>query len=360
MKIHAEVYLAAHMLQREQGTFSASEVVERVRQEFGDERPGVQTHASAHCVANARLNTAYINNYLWWLDRGCYRCFDPARDTPHPDRVGGRDRPPLSDVLLKYRWLLEPEVSPAEPFKRITTFSWKINRAERSRQVHLLAPLLEQPKGRAWLLQRLACPCSVAEAQAAQVFHLCFPLRDVLTADYYQCRGKPDLEDQFIAYYNRIFGLPEDFGIQEVWRTAPDGEIRHPGAGGRAGWYEAFLQERIPDETLYAQVRDVRRMLGTEADVLLLTDGHAVLVECKYKSKPSTEQYKRHLMMGGTLARRLDKAFYFGMVVEEERDLRFARLDPHYVLWSEIQMKLDELRAADGVIHSNPRGAPHG
>ena len=51
MKIHVEIYLAAQMLQRERGTFSTSELVERVRKKFGDERLGVQTHAAAHCVA---------------------------------------------------------------------------------------------------------------------------------------------------------------------------------------------------------------------------------------------------------------------------------------------------------------------
>jgi hypothetical protein len=92
-QIHIEIYLASHMLQREQGTFSVIELVDRVGQEFGDDRPGVQTHASAHCVANAPLNTTYINNYLWRLDHGRYRCFDPTRDMPHPDRVGGRTHP---------------------------------------------------------------------------------------------------------------------------------------------------------------------------------------------------------------------------------------------------------------------------
>jgi hypothetical protein len=205
-----------------------------------------------------------------------------------------------------------------------------------------LAPLLDQLEGRAWFLKQLQCPCTPDEARAADVFHLCFPLRDIFTADYYQCRGTPHLEDHFIAYYNRLFGLPEGFGVQEVWRTAPSGQIRHPAAGGRAGWYDDFLRERISDETLYAHARDVRRMLGTEADVLLLTDRHVVLVECKYKSEPSTEQYERHQMMGKTLARRLKKAFHFGMVVEDRRDPRFARIDVPHVLWSEIRSKLEE------------------
>jgi len=235
------------------------------------------------------------------------------------------------------------KVTMPEQFEPVSTFSWDINRAERSLQVRWLAPLLDQPEGRAWFLDKLSCSSPSEQAQAAQVFHLCFPLRDVFTADYYQCRGTPHLEVQFIAYYNRLFGLPEDFGVQEVWHTAPGGEIRHPAAGGRSGWYEEFLQERIPDPNLYSLARNVRRMLGTEADALLLTESHVVLVECKYKSVPSTEQYERHQMMGQTLARRLDKGFHFGMVVEETRDPHFAQIDVPYVLWQEIEARLQAL-----------------
>lgn len=227
-------------------------------------------------------------------------------------------------------------------FRPISTFSWEINRAERSHQAHWLAPLLDRPEGRAWFLEQLECPCTPDEARAADVFHLCFPLRDIFTEDYYQCRGKPNLEKQFIAYYNRLFGLPEDFGVQEVWCTAPNNEIRHPAAGGRAGWYEDFLRERVPDQALYTRARDVRRMLGTEADVLMLTNHHVVLVECKFKGKPSTEQCVRHQMMGRVLARCLGKAFHFGMVVEE-RDPRFARFQVPYVLWSDIRSKLEKV-----------------
>lgn len=230
-----------------------------------------------------------------------------------------------------------------EVFRPVETFSWQINRAERTQQVRLLVPLLDRPEGRAWFLGRLRCPCTPEEALEAEVFHLCFPLRDIFTADYYQCRGKRRLEDQFIAYYNRLFGLPDDFGVREVWRTAPGGEIRHPAAGGRAGWYDGFLRARIPDQILYTCARDVRRMLGTEADMLLLTYRHVTLVECKYLSELSTEQHERHLMMGKTLARRLDKAFHFGLVVEDERDPHFAKIDVPYVRWREVRSKLEEV-----------------
>lgn len=229
-----------------------------------------------------------------------------------------------------------------ECFEPTASFSWDINRAERSRQARWLVPLLNFPAGRQWFLERLQCPALVDAAAAAAVFHLCFPLRDIFTADYYQCRGRPHLEDQFIAYYNRLFGLPEGFGVQEVWRTAPNEEIRHPAAGGRSGWYDEFLRRRIADRTLYERARDVRRMLGTEADVLLLTTSHVILVECKYLGQPSDEQYGRHLLMGQTLARRLNKTFHFGLVVEDDRDPRFARIAAPYARWSEIEARLQE------------------
>lgn len=342
MKIHAEIYLAAHLLEREQGMFSAKELVERGEREFGDTRAGVQAHATSHCVANKPLHTQYINNYLWHLDRGQYRCFDPARDTPHPDRVGGRDRPPLEDVPAEYHWLLPSGEKPGARFEPVETFTWEINRAERALQVRLLVPLLERPWGRVWFFEKLGCACAGEDAYNAQVFHLCFPLRDIFTADFYRCRGKRDLEDQFIAYYNKLFDLPEGFGVQEVWRTAPGGEIRHLGAGGRSGWYEDFLKERLPDPDLYERARNVRRMLGTEADLLLLTQHHAVLVECKYRSALSGEQYGRQQLMGEVLARRLGKLFHYGFVIDERDELRSAEIDAPSVLWSEILDRMIE------------------
>jgi hypothetical protein len=225
-------------------------------------------------------------------------------------------------------------------FQPVETFTWEANRSERSHQARWLVPLLAQPDGREWFCDQVECPCSSEVARAADVFHLCFPLRDVFTTDYYQCRGNPILEDQFIAYYNRLFALPEDFGVHEIWRTAPNNEIRHPAAGGRSGWFEDFLRERIADDALYKQARDVRRMLGTEADVLLITSSHVLLVECKYLGALSSDQYRRQQMMGMTLANWLGKQFHFSIVVDNERDSRFARINLPYVLWTEIKAQL--------------------
>lgn len=238
-------------------------------------------------------------------------------------------------------------MSNEEQFRPTSAFTWETNRSERSRQVRWLAPLLERPIGRRWFLKKLGCSCPNSEVQMAEPFHLCFPLRDIFTYAYYQCRGNSSLEDQFIAFYNDLFDLPEDFGIKTIWKTAPGGEIRHPAAVGRAGWYEEFLQKRIHDRTLYKRARDLRRMLGTEADLLLLTKSYVVLVECKFKSSPSLEKYKRQLMMGSTLANRLDKSFHFGMVVEKERDSIFAKIQVPYVLWADLGAQLSQMKATD-------------
>lgn len=193
-------------------------------------------------------------------------------------------------------------VSSSDNFNPVTSFTWDINRAERSRQVRWLAPLLDATEGRVWFLRKLECPCSDTEAAAAEVFHLCFPLRDLFTADYYQCRGHREREDAFIRYYNCLLGLPVDFGIEAVWRTAPGGDIRHPAAPGRKGWNREFLIARLADERLCDAAIAARQALDTEADVLILTESVALLVECKFQSNVKNEQYGRHMLMGNALA----------------------------------------------------------
>lgn len=232
-----------------------------------------------------------------------------------------------------------------EVFCPVDGFDWCVNRSERCQQVRLLVPLPDSLGGRSWLLRKLNCRFVSDEASSSHVFHFCFPLRDVFTADYNQCRGNRALEDQFIAVYNRLFGLPERFGVEEIWRTAPGEQIRHPAAGGRAGWYNDFLRERVRDDELRSRARDMRRMLATEADVLVLTDNHVVVIECKYRGRLSVEQYTRQKMMGATLARRLGKSLHLGMVVNQERDSTHARIRVPHVLWREIERWLEGAEA---------------
>ena len=207
-------------------------------------------------------------------------------------------------------------------------------------QARWLVPLLSTSEGRQWFLTKLEVPCPRHEADTATVFHLCFPLRDIFTADYYQSLDHRDSQRQLVADYNRLFGLPEDFGLDDVWRKKPGSDIRHPGASGRAGWSEAFLEKHVSGPSLRKKARDARRMLGTEADVLLIMERDLILVECKYLSELSLDQYGRHLMMGETLANRLTKQFHFGLVVKDDRDPLRVQIDEPYVTWSEIEVQV--------------------
>ncbi len=98
MKIHVEVYLAARALAKHQDSFTPEELRREVERRFGDTRPGVQTHISAHCVANAPKNTNPASNYLWRLSSGRLRPFDPDHDRPHPTRIGTRSAPDPADL----------------------------------------------------------------------------------------------------------------------------------------------------------------------------------------------------------------------------------------------------------------------
>jgi hypothetical protein len=61
-----------------------------------------------------------------------------------------------------------------------------------------------------------------------------------------------------------------------------------------------------------------------------------VIIECKYLSGLSREQYDRQMEMGPVLARRLGKALHVGLVVRSERDVRHAVIQEPYVTWDAI------------------------
>lgn len=110
VKIHVEVFVASQLLGRHQETFTTRELRREIERRFGDTRPGVNTHISAHCVANAPQNAATVHNYLWRLDRGLLRAFDPATDRPHPTRTDAACTPDRHDVPAEYRHLSPVEV----------------------------------------------------------------------------------------------------------------------------------------------------------------------------------------------------------------------------------------------------------
>jgi len=228
-------------------------------------------------------------------------------------------------------------------FKPVGEFNFDVNRAERAQQVRLLAPLLADPEGRLWILERLGCPCTVDEARAAEPFHFVFPLRDLFTFDYNQCRSDPKLESGLIVYYNDLFGLSAefgaDFGADTIWRTHPDGPIRHPAAPGRKGWHLDFLTHYLPPHQVERLMR-IRQLLDTEADAMLLLPRHVATIECKYQSSLRREQYERQMGLGELLGKRLGKEFFFGLVVESLRDFRRVRVQAPYVTWAEIEGRL--------------------
>ncbi|HNS38357.1 MAG TPA: hypothetical protein PKM01_11275 [Anaerolineaceae bacterium] len=109
MKIHVEIYIAARLLAQNHPTFSPQDLINFIQREFGDERPGVRTHATAVCIANAPLHHPNSYNYLWRVSHGEMHLFQPSQDLPHPDRVNAPTQPQRADMPAKYLHLLRPE-----------------------------------------------------------------------------------------------------------------------------------------------------------------------------------------------------------------------------------------------------------
>ena len=110
IKVADEVWIATALLHREnpdREDFEINEIVDRVYKEnlFGRLRPGVQIHASAHCVANKRPNPG---NYrmLFETGRGRRRLFKKT-DEYHPYREGGKMVPDKRVIPEKYWELVE-------------------------------------------------------------------------------------------------------------------------------------------------------------------------------------------------------------------------------------------------------------
>ncbi|MDA2929033.1 hypothetical protein MYX84_03630 [Acidobacteria bacterium AH-259-O06] len=110
IKVATEVWIATALLHREhleREDFAVIEIVDRVAQEnlAGELRPGVQIHASQHCVANKR---PHPNNFrmLYETSRGRRRLFRPGDDF-HEYRKSGKRVPGANDVPPQYQYLLE-------------------------------------------------------------------------------------------------------------------------------------------------------------------------------------------------------------------------------------------------------------
>jgi hypothetical protein len=106
VKIHVEVFIASELLGRRQETFSSEDLRREIERLFDDTRPGVNTHISAHCVGNAPRNAGTVYNYLFRIDDGVLRPFDPGQDRPHNTRAEARLQPDPRDIPRRYRYLL--------------------------------------------------------------------------------------------------------------------------------------------------------------------------------------------------------------------------------------------------------------
>lgn len=110
IKVADEVWLATSLLHREnpfRQDFSVGEIVERAIKEklAGGYRPGLQIHASNHCVATKAPNPAR-HRMLSETGRGRRRLFRDG-DKFHRDRKQGKTHPVAEELPPKYRHLVD-------------------------------------------------------------------------------------------------------------------------------------------------------------------------------------------------------------------------------------------------------------
>lgn len=110
IKVANEVWLAAALLTREnpgRPDFSVSEIVQRVIREnlAGEYRPGIQVHASTHCVAGKLPNPARFR-MLTETTRSRRRLYRPG-DPVHLARVKGKIRPDREELPPDYSDLVD-------------------------------------------------------------------------------------------------------------------------------------------------------------------------------------------------------------------------------------------------------------
>ncbi len=112
IRVADEVWIAAALLHRrypDRDDFTVGEIVERAREERvagrAEPRPGVQSHAYLHCVANRPPNPGRYR-MLVETAKGRRRLFRPG-DPCHPLRARGKDVPDPRDVPAPYRGLID-------------------------------------------------------------------------------------------------------------------------------------------------------------------------------------------------------------------------------------------------------------
>ncbi|NLG51307.1 MAG: hypothetical protein GX552_14460 [Chloroflexi bacterium] len=224
---------------------------------------------------------------------------------------------------------------PSPPFRPVESFGWNTSADARSFQVHWLAPVLATPQGRAWFLERLRCPTSTQAAHDGQVSHFCHPLHNLFQQDLAACQGDRQQEDRLIAYYNDLFGLPADCGIEQVWRSPRKGRLRLPYQRGAWGWTDKLLRKHIAVDRYRRRARRVGALMRAEVDALLLTEYHVVLVTCLHAQTLSEQSHALQRRLAGVLEHRMGRMFHLGAVVDHRDQLGIVHLP--YILWEDVQ-----------------------
>lgn len=213
-----------------------------------------------------------------------------------------------------------------------------------SRGRERLEELLALPDGRAWLLERLRCPCSTEQARAANVTLRCRPLLELLQQDYAACGGVVAAQGRLAEAYNALFRLADDCGIRKVWRADRPGEMRLPLADDDTGWPAKLLRKHIASKRYLKRALAAPRLVRTRVDALLLAGAYVVLVRCADGDALTRSKYARMQSLGGALERRLHRQFFLAAIVDDPEQL--AVLDMAHVRWSEVDAWLG--RRADG------------
>lgn len=108
LRVADEVWIATALLHREnpgKAEFSIDEIVDRARGGRPDAaaRPGLRTHAQAHCVASKKPQPA---TYRMLTAAGKKRRLFKLGDPAHPDRAG-KMVPERDEIPERYHYLLD-------------------------------------------------------------------------------------------------------------------------------------------------------------------------------------------------------------------------------------------------------------
>lgn len=108
IRIADQVWIAVALLHREHPdaeAFTAPEIIERVRREFGQVSQAISPHIYLHCVANKPPNPGRYR-MLFETATGHWRLYRP-KDATHPGRTGSKCAPKPQQVPAAYHELID-------------------------------------------------------------------------------------------------------------------------------------------------------------------------------------------------------------------------------------------------------------